>query len=254
MIDNYKSLCSLYYDFDKPFPPKDEYLFYLYYLKKYKLNILEPMCGSGRFLIPFLQDGYIIDAFDASSFMLYALNKKLLNKNIVTNFTQSLFFDYVFKKKYNLIYIPSASLSLIFDKKLFKDAVKVIFENLNFFGSFIFEVETPEILEKDALDFQLIANNFISISENKKILGSFINHSYVDNVLKISCRYDLIQKDIIVNTEFENIIVRLFSYKDILEILEDVGFKVICYENFNKKKYVLNSPLPKLLILECLKN
>jgi hypothetical protein len=47
MINNYKSLCVLYYDLDKPVPLQEEYVFYKFFLEKYKDAILEPMCGSG---------------------------------------------------------------------------------------------------------------------------------------------------------------------------------------------------------------
>jgi SAM-dependent methyltransferase len=253
MIENYKSLCVLYYGADKPYPPHEEYLFYKFFLEKYKNNILEPMCGSGRFLIPFLCDGYEIEAFDGSQPMLTALSNRLNENKISLNYKYSLFQDYVFTKKYNLIYIPSASLSLIYNLRDFEEAIRRIHDNLVDQGSFVFEVETPEILEKDKSDFKLIASNFIRLNERDKIIGSFINHSYIDNVLTISCRYDMISNDYIIKTEFEDIIVRLFHYEEIIMILNKVGFDVICYKNFQKEIYDPSGLLPKLLILECLK-
>lgn len=253
MINNYKSLCVLYYDADKPTPPHEEYIFYKYFLEKYQSDILEPMCGSGRFLIPFLQEKYTIDAFDASYAMLNALENKLNKKKLICHYQHCLFNNYIFNKKYNLIYIPSASLSLIHNRIDFEKTLKKIYDNLNQNGSFIFEVETPEILEKDKLDFKLIANHFISLDEQTKILGSFINHSYMDNVLTISCRYDLIKNDFIIKTEFEDIAIRLFTYQEILCILKKIGFSVICYKNFQKNIYYDDQILPSLLILECIK-
>lgn len=254
MIDNYKSLCTIYYDADKPFPPLEEFFFYRSFLEKYQNNILEPMCGSGRFLIPFLQEGYIIDAFDASHLMLEVLKKRLIKNNLFCNYSYSLFKNFSFLNKYNLIYIPSASFSLIYNIIDFKNALEIIYNNLEFGGAFVFEVETPNILEKDKSDFKFISNNFISLSQNEKILGSFINHAYYDQVLTISCRYDLIKDDCIVKTEFEDITVRLFVYEEIMSLLKEIGFNVICYKNFQKEFYNQSHVLPKLLILECLKN
>ena len=59
MIDAYKNLSSTYYDLIKPQPSDEEYNFYKNYLKKSN-RALEPMCGSGRFLIPYSEEGHKI--------------------------------------------------------------------------------------------------------------------------------------------------------------------------------------------------
>lgn len=48
----YGKLCTLMYDIDKPFLPENELSFYKKYLYSKDVEILEPMCGSGRFFIP----------------------------------------------------------------------------------------------------------------------------------------------------------------------------------------------------------
>ncbi len=130
-----------------------------------------------RFLIPFLKDGFNIEPFDASYAMLESLHNRLSDFQIKKNIPFCLLQNYIFTKKYNLIYIPSASLSLVHNKIDFENAIKKIYDNLVLGGSFLFEVETSEILEKDSLDFKLIASHFISIDKSNKILGSFIHYS-----------------------------------------------------------------------------
>ena len=49
--------------------------FYLSYAEK-EMSILEPLCGSGRFLIPFLEKGYQIKGVDNSREMLEKLKQK----------------------------------------------------------------------------------------------------------------------------------------------------------------------------------
>ena len=62
-------LSTIFYDITHPFPPEDELQFYLSYAKD-DMKILEPMCGTGRFLVEFLKNGYDIDGFDISPAML----------------------------------------------------------------------------------------------------------------------------------------------------------------------------------------
>lgn len=45
----YQSLCTQYYDLDKPEAPQDILEYYAAYAAQVKGPILEPMSGSGRF-------------------------------------------------------------------------------------------------------------------------------------------------------------------------------------------------------------
>lgn len=56
-IDTYLSLCTEVYDLSKPTPPKDAYDFYRSYAIAAQGRILEPMCGTGRFLLPLVAEG-----------------------------------------------------------------------------------------------------------------------------------------------------------------------------------------------------
>ena len=56
MIKNYYgSLCTEMYEILHKDAPKDELEFYLSYAEK-GMSILEPLCGSGRFLVPFWKE------------------------------------------------------------------------------------------------------------------------------------------------------------------------------------------------------
>lgn len=61
-LDTYLSLCTQVYDLSKPAPPEEAFRFYREYVMRAKGAILEPMCGTGRFLLPLMEDG-----FDGSS-------------------------------------------------------------------------------------------------------------------------------------------------------------------------------------------
>jgi SAM-dependent methyltransferase len=87
-LDTYLDLCTQIYDLSKPTPPEDAYNFYRNYLKNAKGLILEPMCGTGRFLIPFMEEGFYIRGFDASAHMLEALLAKAKLKNLKPNVSQ----------------------------------------------------------------------------------------------------------------------------------------------------------------------
>ena len=68
-MEAYGSLCTEFYDLDKPAAPAAALAYYLDRARDAQGRILEPMCGSGRFLIPMLRAGLPIDGVDASRAM-----------------------------------------------------------------------------------------------------------------------------------------------------------------------------------------
>ena len=71
----YGSLCTELYEILHEKAPEDELNFYLSYAEKGK-TILEPLCGSGRFFVPFLERGLDICGIDLSEEMLAKLKEK----------------------------------------------------------------------------------------------------------------------------------------------------------------------------------
>src|SRR3954470_10257220 len=102
----YKKLCTEFYDTDKPTAPPDALEFYLRYSEQAAGPILEPMCGSGRFLIPILQGGFDIDGFDASPHMLAACREKLKRLGLTTHVTEQSLPEIDLPRTYGLVIIP----------------------------------------------------------------------------------------------------------------------------------------------------
>ena len=84
--------------------PQDELNFYLSYAEKGK-KILEPLCGSGRFLIPFMERSFDICGIDLSCEMLEKLKQKAPDAKIV----QADILEYSSSEKYDYIFISSGS-------------------------------------------------------------------------------------------------------------------------------------------------
>ena len=111
----YGSLCTEMYEILHKEAPQDELEFYLSYAEK-EMKILEPLCGSGRFLIPFLERGYDIKGIDLSTEMLAKLNEKAPNAKVF----QKDILEYDSAEKYDYIFISSGSVSLFTDMDLCK--------------------------------------------------------------------------------------------------------------------------------------
>ena len=106
----YGSLCTEMYEILHKKAPQDELEFYLSYAEK-GMSIFEPLCGSGRFLVPFLERGYDICGMDLSTEMLAKLKEKAPDARAV----QGDVLEYEPEKKFDYIFISSGSVSLFTD-------------------------------------------------------------------------------------------------------------------------------------------
>src|SRR3990167_7683979 len=75
-LTTYLKLCTEYYDLEHHRYDAQAQNFYSSYAQKINGLTLEPMCGTGRFLLPLLETGLAIEGFDASPYMLAALREK----------------------------------------------------------------------------------------------------------------------------------------------------------------------------------
>jgi SAM-dependent methyltransferase len=73
----YGPLCQQFYDADKPRPDDIELGWYLDRLPRGAGPVLEPMCGSGRLLVPLAARGLALHGVDTSAAMLDACRARL---------------------------------------------------------------------------------------------------------------------------------------------------------------------------------
>ena len=109
MIAYYGELCTKMYESDKSMAEGPELSFYLSYAKGRKMKVLEPMCGNGRMLIPFIQHGVDTDGFDISEDMLKVCKEKARKLNLQLNVFQKRIEEFNSAKKNDLIMIPNGS-------------------------------------------------------------------------------------------------------------------------------------------------
>ena len=121
--------------------PQDELNFYLSYAEKGN-KILEPLCGSGRFLIPFMKRGFDISGIDLSEEMLKKLKQKEPNAKVIC----SDIIEYSSKEKFDYIFISSGSISLFTDINLLKKILKKLKDLLSSKGKLVFAVDTVALI------------------------------------------------------------------------------------------------------------
>jgi 2-polyprenyl-3-methyl-5-hydroxy-6-metoxy-1,4-benzoquinol methylase len=115
MVDYYGELCTRIYESNKSIAEGKELDFFLSFVKDKNMKVLEPMCGNGRMLIPFMQEGISIEGFDISDEMLKLCKEKSEKLNLNPIIFNEKIEEFKSDKKYDLIIIPFGSFSLLPD-------------------------------------------------------------------------------------------------------------------------------------------
>ena len=142
-MSTYGKLCTEYYDLSKPEAPTEAVEFYLSLLESASEPVLEPMCGSGRFLIPFLERGIDIDGVDSSPHMLQACHDRCEAKGLRAKIYQQRLEDLDLPRRYGYIFIPAGSFGLVTGTEDAIEAIQRLHRHLVPGGKLVFEIETP---------------------------------------------------------------------------------------------------------------
>ncbi|HAT6937590.1 TPA: methyltransferase domain-containing protein [Legionella pneumophila] len=219
-LDTYLSLCTEVYDLSKPKPPEDAYAFYRSYVMNVKGPILEPMCGTGRFLLPLVEEGFEVHGFDASEYMLEALNIKAKAKNIKPKVWRGFVEDLTRPEKYNLIFIPSGSFCLITDPATVRLALQTFYNHLSDDGILLFEGETL----KSVPQLDVWRGSVWHKPNGQRIILSQLA-TLKNKICNSIGKYELVHNNNIIHTEVEELRIRIYDPQELTGILKSCGFK-----------------------------
>ncbi len=246
-MQTYLGLCTEYYDWDKPTASGQELAFYMEFVKAAKGPVLEPMCGTGRILIPVLEAGYDIHGFDASVYMLESLNQKCAKRNLQPTIWRQYLHELNAKPVYDLMIIPGGSFGLIIDDDEVNHSLQKMYDHLIPGGKLVFEVETLHAVSKHVGVWEgAVKTN----QQEGMIVLSSCALAPVNKVSSIICRFELVKNGHLIKTEIENLQLRLYTIEEMDEYLTAVGFKNIKhYKAYDKNQTATNDD--KVIFYEC---
>lgn len=226
----YGNLCTEMYEILHKEAPQDELAFYLSYAQR-DMSILEPLCGSGRFLVPFLERGLSIKGVDNSREML----EKLLEKAPDAAVVQSNIEDYRTTERFDYIFISSGSVSLFTDMSLCKAILTKMKELLKKDGKFVFAVDTVASRCPDREAYS--TDTAVDIEENSRLVIQ--SKSYYDEATRTQfCPsiYELYHNGTLLQQEQMDFQIHLYELGEMDAILQEIGFqKVKVYSSFAKE-------------------
>ena len=194
-------------------------------------KILEPLCGSGRFLVPFVERGLDISGIDLSNEMLQKLKQKLPEAKVV----QADIIKYSPREKFDYIFISSGSVSLFTDTDLCKQILCRIKEWLSPMGKFVFAVDTIANRCTDDNDYAIAVS--VKTKENFELVLKSKNHYDEQSQTQLSPGiYEMYSDTKLIQSEFMDFQTHLYKYGEMEEYLKEVGFtQVKTYSSFDKE-------------------
>jgi SAM-dependent methyltransferase len=222
-MESYQKLCTELYDLTKPDPVQEVWPYYLAHAEAAAGPILEPMCGSGRYLIPLLERGLDIDGVDPSPDMLRACRDKCAAKRLSPTLYQQFLHDMQLPRRYALVFIPAASFGLVTVDDQVHASLHNIYDAMLPGAKLVLEVETP--VNKPQTLGRWHAH-YYERPDGAKIVHSTFDQSYDDdgNILRALGKYELVQNGRLLETEWETFDLRFWEPDTFAELLAKSGF------------------------------
>lgn len=245
MIQNYYgSLCTEMYEILHKDAPQDELSFYLSYAEK-GMKILEPLCGSGRFLVPFMEKGFDICGMDLSAEMLAKLKEKAPEAKTV----QGDILEYDQEEKFDYIFISSGSVSLFTDRKRCVSILHKMKDMLKISGKFVFAVDTvadrcPDDSEYHTSISVKTKEGFDLILKGKNFYDEKTHTQFSPSIYELYNGTELLQQE---EMDFQT---HLYELGEMESYLRDVGFtKISVYSSYDKAAAENNQS--EMFLYEC---
>ncbi|MDF2845037.1 MAG: methylase involved in ubiquinone/menaquinone biosynthesis [Herbinix sp.] len=222
MLSYYGRLSSEVYDMDKPIGHSfGDIEFYKERLKSCEGRILEPATGTGRMLIPLLENGFEVDGFDCSKEMLNICENNCRIRNLKPYLFEAKMESFSIDRLYDAIIVPTGTFLLLQERTDSIKALHNFYKHLSNGGKLI-------------IDIFLQTNSSIGISstrtfpcDNGDIITLDKKIVQVDNINQFTIshtRYEKWRDGVLLETELEYFPLRWYGVEEFKLILESIGF------------------------------
>ncbi|WP_173918386.1 class I SAM-dependent methyltransferase [Halobacillus sp. Marseille-Q1614] len=225
MLNYYSHLSTKVYDLDKPVGFSfGDLEYYQKQLDSITGKILEPATGTGRLLIPLLQEGFDIEGFDLSSEMLEVCRKNCETHGVDPHLFQDDMTTYLKDSYYDAVIIPTGTFLLLHKREDSIKALRQSYKNLTPGGKFMLDLFIPKgfpIGSVSTRTWELPGGDIITLESKMVEFNVFEQYTLSHN------RYERWSRGKLVQTELERFPTRWYGVEEFKQILASIGFKDI---------------------------
>jgi SAM-dependent methyltransferase len=250
-LETYKTLATQFYEYEKiTQDASDEIAFYDAYAHSAGGPILEPMCGSGRILLPLLQRGYAIEGFDASEAMLAVLRQKYaMITSAPAPVWQQYLQDFVAQKQYALIIIPFGSFGLILEREHALQSLHALRAALAPGGILLLEIDTRHSVTSSDRGLRM---RLVQCDDGSLIrLQAHISYNDQSQIYQSLSLYERLRHGVIVESEREQFRQYIYADAEFELLLARAGFTQVIRYSLQEGRTIESAQAPQYLY-ECM--
>ncbi len=226
----YGPICTQFYDADKPRASDAELAWYAARLPKDAGPVLEGMCGSGRLLLPLLQQGFHVHGVDTSAAMLASCEARLAIAGLSTTLFRQDLAELNAPFRYGAVFIAAGSFQLLADPVSSKSALERIHAHLVPPGLLLLDLTIPEAaLHPPAAP--LVEVRAVTLPDGERItLRSETLVNTHARQLGVALRYEKRVRSQRITREDASLVLTWYDEAQIRALLDDSGYVDVTIE------------------------
>jgi hypothetical protein len=196
--------------------------FYLRCAEGLPAPYLEPMCGTGYFLLPLLERGAVIDGLDASEHMLALCQRVCAERGYQPTLLLQTLPDLVLPRQYGYIFIPDRSFGLLLDEDEARATLVTLRQALLSGGRLVFDVAPPRDHWEDSGKWE---TSWGTRSDGSVLVESLLmRHEREGTLLRALAKYEQFTDGRLVETELDEYAERFYTPSQIEALCRAGGF------------------------------
>lgn len=220
MAPAYGQLCSLFYEALHGSASEKEVAFYASFMPR-QGRVLEAMVGTGRLLIPLVEQGYCVDGVDASPHMLERCRVRALERGLATDLYVQNLETLALPHQYDTITISIGSFQLLTEKSIVHQVLQRLRLHLKPGGALLFDVFRPDPTDEPSVRMVRL--------DRQRTIRSTMRYVF-DHDVRIAhaiCWYELLVNGVVHEQENELLQVTWYEEGEVEEILSQNGFSIV---------------------------
>lgn len=221
-INRYGELCAEVYVIDKPPGALGDIRYYREALGGQGGPILEAGCGSGRLLIPMLEAGLPVQGFDQSEHMLAQCRLAADARGLNAALQRMRFEDFSYDERFAAIVSPVGTFTLIDDYAEALAVLRRFHAHLRPGGRLYVDLMPLAYLTTTPSHY--VRSWKTPAGEQLTLETHVRERDYLTQRVVSHCRYERWRGGRLVETELEDLVVRLWALKEFELTLQAAGF------------------------------
>jgi ubiquinone/menaquinone biosynthesis C-methylase UbiE len=226
---NYQGIVAESYDLWFPGETFEDTEFYKEMMAKTPGPALEVGCGTGRLLIPYLQNGLDVDGVDCSKEMLAICRQKAEQKGLAPTLYEQYMQELDLPRKYKTIYIPFCSFMILAEREEAMQALLCFYKSLESEGQVLISLFIPkeDTANKQKQEWVVRRVGTRQHDGATIVVNEASSYNMIEQVKTGWYRYETYKDGSLIEAKFHTMKLRWYYKYEFMMMLEKIGFREV---------------------------